>query len=108
MNKKAQVLKESLRLAYDGKKESEVLKHIPELSCYNDNVFIGVKRPGRAFADLILVITDELTEENHYYLLDIRREYGFGPQLYIGYALAELDPKVNFSTVDQIMYDWTK
>lgn len=46
-------LKESLISTYDGKSSDELLRHIPEISCYNHNYYIGAKREGKASNDLI-------------------------------------------------------
>lgn len=48
----------------------EKLKHIPEISCYNHNYYIGVKRDNIVIPDLIFTETDECSEVTEYYHID--------------------------------------
>lgn len=48
---------------------TDTLVHIPEISCYNQNYYIGLKRDGCATHDLIYAESDDdnLTEYYHVY-----------------------------------------
>lgn len=50
--------------AYDGKEADKILKHIPEISVYNHNYFIGLQRSELGSADLVYAESDDdnLTE----------------------------------------------
>lgn len=56
------------------------LKHIPEISFYNHNYYVGVKRENKVAPDLIYVESDELTDTNEYYHVD------GDTTIHIGYA----------------------
>ena len=43
------------------------LKHIPEISCYNHNYYLGLKRNGMVSEDLIFEETDESIGVSEYY-----------------------------------------
>lgn len=53
---------------YDGI-DTSTFKHIPEISCYNNNYYIGLKREGSVTNDLIFAHSDDdnLTE---YYIVN--------------------------------------
>lgn len=51
---------------YDGI-DTSAFKHIPDISCYNNNYYIGLKREGFVVNDLIFARSDDdnLTEYFH-------------------------------------------
>lgn len=50
---------------YDGIKCNE-LRHIPEISCYNMNYYIGLKRKGAVCNDLIYAESDDDNTTDYY------------------------------------------
>ncbi len=70
--------------AYNGI-DTSMFKHIPEISCYNNNYFIGLKREGSATNDLIFVHSDELNGVDDYYHVN------GNSVTYIGYSCVEED-----------------
>lgn len=61
-------LKDSLRQTYDGMVSDKELKHIPEISHYNHNYYLGIKRDGNVTCDLIYVESDD-DDYSEYYLV---------------------------------------
>ena len=64
---------------YDGIDVDDLI-HMPEISCYNYNYYIGLKREGRAVNDLIFAESDDdnLTQ---YYMIEGNRSLYFGYEL---------------------------
>jgi len=66
--------------AYEGI-DTSTFKHIPEISCYNNNYFIGLKREGQVRNDLIFTHSDDDNLTEYYHI-----NGGFAT--YIGYEIA--------------------
>lgn len=82
-------LKESLINNYDEKLTKGVLIHIPEISYYNHNFYIGKKREGKASQDLIYVESDD-DNFSVYYLIT---QYGY---ISFGYSFTSEGDLIHF------------
>lgn len=67
--------------AYDGIDPSSFV-HIANISCYNSNYFIGLKREGMATHDLLYAISDDDNLTEYYHI------HG-AVATYIGYELTD-------------------
>lgn len=48
--------------------DTNTFKHIPEISCYNNNYYIGLKRKGCATNDLLLAQSDDDNNIEYYHI----------------------------------------
>lgn len=77
---------------YAGKTVKDLI-HIPEISSYNMNYYIGLKRKGSVSNDLIFVETDEQFNTDYYYILERGSFKFFGyTEFEDGLVLSETEP----------------
>lgn len=65
-------------------------KHIPELSCYNNNYYIGFKREGNSTCDLLFAASDDDNTTEWYIII-----FDIDENIYLGDSFTSTGDKLN-------------